>query len=196
MRCNVKNEEAFSDVQKSGQSHLPNPGLLRQLTRPTTAHYVTPLSLLDVANHHEIARTSIFKTSTYAAPLAAMSNPLAEYLSAIDVRDAREKAHEEYINACKCYCWRILCFFRSECVAICHNAVLTVSRYQACRPYGSSKPARICRRGRRVCAHRIHQDRPPRHAQRKSFCSCSRRLFPLFTCANTLRTRLHPAHPR
>ncbi|KAF1918574.1 autophagy-related protein 16 [Ampelomyces quisqualis] len=28
-----------------------------------------------------------------------MSNPLAEYLSAIEARDAREKAHEEYINA-------------------------------------------------------------------------------------------------
>jgi hypothetical protein len=32
-----------------------------------------------------------------------MSNPLAEYLSAIEARDAREKAHEEYINACE-YC--------------------------------------------------------------------------------------------
>jgi hypothetical protein len=32
-----------------------------------------------------------------------MSNPLAEYLSAIEARDAREKAHKEYINACKCY---------------------------------------------------------------------------------------------
>jgi hypothetical protein len=32
-----------------------------------------------------------------------MSNPLAEYLSAIEARDVREKAHEEYINACKCY---------------------------------------------------------------------------------------------
>lgn len=32
-----------------------------------------------------------------------MSNPLAEYLSALEARDAREKAHEEYINACKCY---------------------------------------------------------------------------------------------
>ncbi|KAF2030407.1 autophagy protein 16 [Setomelanomma holmii] len=28
-----------------------------------------------------------------------MSNPLAEYLSAIEARDAREKAHEEYITA-------------------------------------------------------------------------------------------------
>ncbi|KAJ4376304.1 autophagy protein 16, interacts with Atg12p-Atg5p [Neocucurbitaria cava] len=28
-----------------------------------------------------------------------MSNPLAEYLSALESRDAREKAHEEYINA-------------------------------------------------------------------------------------------------
>jgi hypothetical protein len=107
----------FRTAKKSGQSHLPNPGLLRQLTRPTTAHYVTPLSLLDVANHHEIAGTSVFKTSTYAAPLAAMNNPLAEYLSAIEVRDYREKAHEEYINACKCYCWRILFFSRSGCIA-------------------------------------------------------------------------------
>jgi hypothetical protein len=107
----------FRTAKKSGQSHLPNPGLLRQLTRPTTAHYVTPLSLLDVANHHEIAGRSVFKTSTYAAPLAAMNNPLAEYLSAIEVRDYREKAHEEYINACKCYCWRILIFSRSGCIA-------------------------------------------------------------------------------
>jgi hypothetical protein len=30
-----------------------------------------------------------------------MSNPLAEYLSALDVRDARERAHEVYINACE-----------------------------------------------------------------------------------------------
>ncbi|KAH7068009.1 autophagy-related protein 16 [Paraphoma chrysanthemicola] len=28
-----------------------------------------------------------------------MSNPLAEYLSAIEARDVRERAHEEYINA-------------------------------------------------------------------------------------------------
>jgi hypothetical protein len=32
-----------------------------------------------------------------------MSNSLAEYLSAIEARDAKEKAHEEYINACMCY---------------------------------------------------------------------------------------------
>lgn len=32
-----------------------------------------------------------------------MSNPLAEYLSALEARDAREKAHEEYINACMCF---------------------------------------------------------------------------------------------
>lgn len=31
-----------------------------------------------------------------------MSNPLVDYLSAIEARDAREKVHEEYINACKC----------------------------------------------------------------------------------------------
>lgn len=30
-----------------------------------------------------------------------MSNPLAEYLSALDARDARERAHEVYINACE-----------------------------------------------------------------------------------------------
>jgi hypothetical protein len=30
-----------------------------------------------------------------------MSDPLAEYLSALDARDEREKAHEEYVNACK-----------------------------------------------------------------------------------------------
>ena len=30
-----------------------------------------------------------------------MSNALAEYLSALDARDARERAHEVYINACK-----------------------------------------------------------------------------------------------
>lgn len=30
-----------------------------------------------------------------------MSNPLAEYLSALDARDARERAHEVYITACK-----------------------------------------------------------------------------------------------
>lgn len=29
-----------------------------------------------------------------------MSNPLAEYLTALEARDAREKAHEHYINAC------------------------------------------------------------------------------------------------
>ncbi|KAK1913970.1 hypothetical protein P3342_007216 [Pyrenophora teres f. teres] len=28
-----------------------------------------------------------------------MSNPLAEYLTALEARDAREKAHEDYINA-------------------------------------------------------------------------------------------------
>jgi len=30
-----------------------------------------------------------------------MSTPLAEYLSALQARDAREKAHEKYIQACK-----------------------------------------------------------------------------------------------
>lgn len=30
-----------------------------------------------------------------------MSTPLAEYLSALEARDVREKAHEEYVNACK-----------------------------------------------------------------------------------------------
>lgn len=30
-----------------------------------------------------------------------MSNPLAEYLSALDARDARERAHEVYMHACK-----------------------------------------------------------------------------------------------
>jgi hypothetical protein len=34
-----------------------------------------------------------------------MSNPLAEYLSALEARDAREKAHEEYIHACEF--WKI-----------------------------------------------------------------------------------------
>lgn len=29
-----------------------------------------------------------------------MSNPLAEYLSALEARDTRERAHEVYINAC------------------------------------------------------------------------------------------------
>lgn len=29
-----------------------------------------------------------------------MSNALAEYLSALDARDTRERAHEVYINAC------------------------------------------------------------------------------------------------
>lgn len=30
-----------------------------------------------------------------------MSNPLEDYLAALDARDAREKAHEVYVNACK-----------------------------------------------------------------------------------------------
>lgn len=30
-----------------------------------------------------------------------MSNPLEDYLAALDARDAREKAHEAYVNACK-----------------------------------------------------------------------------------------------
>jgi sulfur transfer protein SufE len=34
-----------------------------------------------------------------------MSNPLAEYLAAIEARDVREKAHEEYINACTSQLW-------------------------------------------------------------------------------------------
>jgi hypothetical protein len=67
---------------------------------------VTRLSLLDVANHHEIDTASILITTSYATKSTAMSNPLAEYLSALEARDAREKAHEEYINACKCYAMR------------------------------------------------------------------------------------------
>lgn len=58
-------------------------------------------SLLHVANHHAIETARILTTSTYDTTSAAMSNPLADYLSAIEARDAREKAHEEYINACK-----------------------------------------------------------------------------------------------
>jgi hypothetical protein len=30
-----------------------------------------------------------------------MSNPLEDYLAALEARDAREKAHETYVNACK-----------------------------------------------------------------------------------------------
>jgi hypothetical protein len=64
---------------------------------------VTRISLLHVANHHESDSTNILTTCICATPLAAMSNSLAEYLSAIEARDAKEKAHEEYINACMCY---------------------------------------------------------------------------------------------
>lgn len=62
---------------------------------------VPRFSLLHVANHHDIESTRIFTLPTYTDPSAAMSNSLADYLSAIEARDAREKAHEEYINACK-----------------------------------------------------------------------------------------------
>jgi hypothetical protein len=64
---------------------------------------VTRLSLLDVANHHEIDTASTPIITSHATASAAMSNPLAEYLSAIEARDVREKAHVEYINACKCH---------------------------------------------------------------------------------------------
>jgi hypothetical protein len=62
---------------------------------------VTRISLLHVANQYDIDSTSISISSNCAASSAAMSNPLAEYLSAIEARDARETAHEEYINACE-----------------------------------------------------------------------------------------------
>lgn len=32
-----------------------------------------------------------------------MSNPLADYLAALEARDAKEKAHVNYVNACMCY---------------------------------------------------------------------------------------------
>ena len=36
-----------------------------------------------------------------------MSNPLEDYLAALQARDAREKAHEAYVNACKrAFCLR------------------------------------------------------------------------------------------
>jgi hypothetical protein len=62
---------------------------------------VSRFSLLHVANHHERDSADILTTSPVAVPPAAMSNALAEYLSAIEARDAREKAHAEYINACE-----------------------------------------------------------------------------------------------
>jgi hypothetical protein len=31
-----------------------------------------------------------------------MSTSLAEYLSALEARDAREQAHQVYLEACKC----------------------------------------------------------------------------------------------
>lgn len=34
-----------------------------------------------------------------------MSNALAEYLSALEARDTRERAHEVYINACMQLHW-------------------------------------------------------------------------------------------
>lgn len=40
-----------------------------------------------------------------------MSNPLDDYLAALEARDAREKAHEAYVNACK----KALCL-SAECV--------------------------------------------------------------------------------
>jgi uncharacterized protein involved in exopolysaccharide biosynthesis len=43
-----------------------------------------------------------------------MSNPLAEYLSALEARDALEKAHEEYINACMYSLYRRRCNLRKS----------------------------------------------------------------------------------
>jgi hypothetical protein len=62
---------------------------------------VSRFSLLHVANHHERDRADILITAPVAVPSAAMSNALAEYLSAIEARDVREQAHAEYINACE-----------------------------------------------------------------------------------------------
>jgi L-asparaginase II len=53
-----------------------------------------------VANHHDSDKDGLYIPSSYATSSAAMSDALAEYLSALDARDAREKAHEVYINAC------------------------------------------------------------------------------------------------
>jgi hypothetical protein len=36
------------------------------------------------------------------AATAVMSTSLAEYLSALESRDAREQAHQVYLEACKC----------------------------------------------------------------------------------------------
>ncbi|WP_337124929.1 hypothetical protein, partial [Staphylococcus aureus] len=50
---------------------------------------------------HETGRTGSLTRRDHTAAPAAMSNALAEYLSALDARDTRERAHEAYVNACE-----------------------------------------------------------------------------------------------
>lgn len=64
-----------------------------------------------VAGDHGIEGPIAFSTLLQPTWSAAMSNPLDDYLAALEARDAREKAHEAYVNACK----KALCL-SAECV--------------------------------------------------------------------------------
>jgi hypothetical protein len=65
---------------------------------------VARFSLLHAASHHEHDIITIPTSYSRLISPPAMSNPLAEYLSALEARDVRERAHEEYIGACELRC--------------------------------------------------------------------------------------------
>ncbi|KAI8942972.1 hypothetical protein NX059_001011 [Plenodomus lindquistii] len=52
------------------------------------------------ANHDERAiLCALVAAAVWPPPPSAMINPLADYLSALEARDAREQAHAQYVNA-------------------------------------------------------------------------------------------------
>jgi hypothetical protein len=76
--------------------HVP----LSPAARP---HSRLSCSLVTITPHHDTQNThSIYLEITRKLEEStAMSNPLAEYLAAVEVRDKREKKYETYINACQ-----------------------------------------------------------------------------------------------
>jgi hypothetical protein len=73
------------------------------LSPAASPHSRLACSLISVTPHHDTQNTHYIylEPKRKLEESTAMSNPLAEYLAALEVRDKREKKHETYINACQ-----------------------------------------------------------------------------------------------
>jgi hypothetical protein len=115
-----------------------------------------------------------------------MSNPLAEYLSALEARDARERAHEVYVNACMCS------------LLTTAYSLLTENRHQASRSHSrTSAPtcADITRRDQ-AYSQRLYQDDQGWRSQGQEHAHASGYSNTCSTHTAALRTSCDPEDPQ